>query len=191
MLIHVYIDERPGRIRLGLSHLIPRVVRWCKVTEERKGFYNPAQPSQQTYSVWLCIDSGFNYTTKIYTGNLLSKRLLFTTYLWNINCFLRQTRVCWGRGLQLPKLLLNDIFEVWCYMFFFLWKEKLALLAASGWVIFNDFGSGRMFLMEFSVFNDAIECYILILFAGYSISYFQKCKGLCLTIHHLTLIYVL
>lgn len=124
MLIHVYIDERPGRIRLGLSHLIPRVVRWCKVTEERKGFYNPAQPSQQTYSVWLCIDSGFNYTTKIYTGNLLSKRLLFTTYLWNINCFLRQTRVCWGRGLQLPKLLLNDIFEVWCNMLFFYEKRS-------------------------------------------------------------------
>lgn len=130
MLIHVYIDERPGRIRLGLSHLIPRVVRWCKVTEERKGFYNPAQPSQQTYSVWLCIDSGFNYTTKIYTGNLLSKRLLFTTYLWNINCFLRQTRVCWGRGLQLPKLLLNDIFEVWCYMFFFFMKREVGIVGS-------------------------------------------------------------
>lgn len=38
--MYVYIDERLGWIRLGLSYLILGVVRWCKVIGKRKGFYN-------------------------------------------------------------------------------------------------------------------------------------------------------
>lgn len=57
-------------------------------------------------------------------------------------------------------------------MVFFVWKEKYVLLIVWGWVIFNEFGLGRVFLMELFVFNDVIECYILIFFVGYLIFYF-------------------